>query len=121
MRDQPTPEVTQADVERIVRSDFPPEQFAEVMAVLDEYGVESWQREKPRVQLAVLKLAAGSPKTLRMSIDAAACDYRDVLAAAEFPGYSKKCTGRDKVSPEEEKRVIEGDWKQYETWLKRET
>ena len=57
---QPTPNVTAADVERVVRRDFPADRFADVMAMLNEYGTEDWQREADRVRLAVLKLAAGS-------------------------------------------------------------
>jgi len=57
VRGQPTPTVTAADVERIVRRDFPAERTAEVLAMLDEYGTEEWQRETHRVRLAALKLA----------------------------------------------------------------
>jgi len=35
---EPTPKVTRDDVEQMVRRDFPAEQFAEVAAILDEYG-----------------------------------------------------------------------------------
>ncbi len=54
---QLTPTVTAADVERIVRRNFPPEQVRSVLTVLNEYGAEEWQRETDRVRLAVLKLA----------------------------------------------------------------
>jgi hypothetical protein len=120
MRNQPTPAVTQSDVERIVRRDFPPEQYAPVINLLDEYGNEQWQGARPRVRLAALKLADGDLKKLRNVIDSAKCDYRDVLSGAEYPGYSKKSLGFRKASVEEQDQVIENDWKQYETWLKRE-
>jgi hypothetical protein len=54
------PMVMPADVERIARRDFPAERVAEVLAMLNGYGNESWQREPDRVRLATLKLAAGS-------------------------------------------------------------
>ena len=120
MLKQPTPAVTPSDVDRIVRRDFPPEQFDAVMNLLNEYGAEGWQRERPRVQLAALKLAGGDLKKLRYQIDSAKCDYRDVLSGAEYPGYSRKCTGLRQPSPEERKQVIENDWKQYHSWLKGE-
>ena len=44
---QPHPDVSAADVERIVRRDFPPGQVHSVLAMLDEYGVEEWGL-KPR-------------------------------------------------------------------------
>lgn len=118
---QPTPDVTRSDVERIVRRDFPLEQFAEVMAMLNEYGVESWQREQPRVKLAALKLADRDLHKLRIVINDAKCDYRDVLSGAEYPDYSKKCTGLRRPPAEEQEQIIERDRKQYESWLRKES
>ena len=117
--EQPTPTVTRADVERVVRRDFSPDQFDSVMSVLDEYGNETRHRELPRVQLAVLKLAAGSLDGLRREIGTAKCDYRDVLANAEYPGYMKKTFRISRLPVEEQRKIIDEDWKQYETWLKR--
>lgn len=119
MTKQPTPNVTSADVERVVRRDFPADRVADVMAMLSEYGVEDWQREADRVRLAALKLAAGSIERLRYEIEGAKADYRDVLGPAEYPGYGKRVGGRKKLPPEEEQRVIDADWKQYQDWLMR--
>jgi hypothetical protein len=117
---QPTPDVTSADVERVVRRDFPADRFAVVMAMLNEYGAdESWQREADRVRLAALKLAAGNIERLRYEIEGAKADYRDVLGPAEYPGYGKRARGRKKLPPEEEQRIIDADWKQYQDWLTR--
>ncbi len=89
---QPTPNVTRADVERVLRRDFPPERVAEVLAMLDEYGPDDWHREPERVRLAVLKLAAGNLERLRYELEGAKRDYRDVLSPAEYPGYTaRKC------------------------------
>jgi hypothetical protein len=60
---QPPPTVSRVDVERVVRRDYPPEQFAKVLAGLDAYGSGLLQ-ERDRVQLAALKLAAGSLEDL---------------------------------------------------------
>jgi hypothetical protein len=114
---QPTPNATRADVERIVRRDFPPEQFQAVVAILDEYGREEFHIEIDRVHLAVLKLSAGSMDALRRHIEWAKCDWRDVLGPAEYPGYSKKMFRIDRLTDEEQRKIIERDWKQYETWL----
>ena len=120
MDKQPTPNVTSNDVERVVRRDFPKEEFANVMNILSEYGVEQWQRERPRVQLAVLKLARGTLKGLRLQIDEAKCDYRDVLGPAEYPTYTKRWHQMGKLPAEEKQHIIESDWNQYETWLRGE-
>lgn len=116
---QPSPDVTRADVERIVQRDFPADRSAEVLALLDEYGTESWQREPDRVRLAVLKLAAGSLERLRYQIEQAKCEYRDVLGAAEYPRYTKVWFRIDKLPPDERLRVIEADWRQYQDWFTR--
>lgn len=89
------------------------------MSVLAEYGGEIWHREPHRVQLAVLKLAAGRLDGLRPGIEAATCDYRDVLAHAEYPACMKKTSGLSHLPAEEQRRIIDEDWRQYETWLKR--
>lgn len=119
MTTQPTPTVTGADVERIVRRDFPADRAAEVLATLEEYGTETWQRETHRVRLAALKLAAGDLKRLRYEIEGAKRDYRDVLAPAEYPGYTKRMFRIGKLAPDEQQRIIDADWRQYQDWLTR--
>ncbi len=109
---QPTPSVTRSDVERIVRRDFPSEEFATVMALLDEYGTRSHEREKDRVQLAVLKNAAGSIDELLIQIQTAKMDYRDVLSWAEYPSY--KWDEKDEAKIQ---KTYREDWQQYSDWL----
>lgn len=115
---QPTPKVTREDVGRVVRRDFAAERYDSVMAILDEYGRERWQREPHRVQLAVLKLAAGNLEELRRAIETAKCDFRDVLAYAKYPAYMKKTFRIAQLPPEEQRKIIDEDWRQYESWLK---
>ncbi len=114
---QQRPKTGRIDVERIVRRDFPTEAFARVICVLDEYGAEDWHREKDRVQLAVLKLSGGSEETLRRAVEAAKCDFRDILAPAEYPNYTKKMFHIDKLSSAEQKSIVDADLKQYAEWL----
>jgi len=119
MTAQPTPTVTRADVERVVRRDFPVDRVPEVFAVLDEYGKETWQPDPNRVRLAALKLAEGSIERLRYQIEGAMCDYRDVLAPAEYPEYSKLMFRIRNLPQDEQRRIIDADWKQYQDWLTR--
>ncbi len=112
---QPTPNVTRDDVERVVRRDFVADQYGSVMGILAEY---SHEREPHRVHLAVLKLAAGKLDELRRGIETAKCDYRDVLAYAEYPAYMKKSFRIAKLPPEEQRKIIDADWRQYDGWLK---
>jgi hypothetical protein len=115
---QPVPEVTEDDLERIVHRDFPVEELSSVMAILKEYGTEKWHREPTRVRLAALKRADGSMTRLQVCIESAKRDYRDVLAAAEYPTFHKMGWGR-KLAADERRGIIDSDWQQYEAWLKR--
>jgi hypothetical protein len=118
MTDQPTPNITRADVERIAAREFP-HAAAGALAILDEYGAEDWHREAERVRMAALKLARGDLERLRAAIATAKCDYRDVLAPAEYPEYCRSIDPSRAVSPEERQRVIDADSRQYMDWLAR--
>lgn len=86
-----------------------------VLALLDRYGVEEHQREKDRVQLAILKLcdeeARADPTPY---IEAACADYRDVLAWAESPNLFKSPQVTD---PQQREELIAQDEAQYRAWL----
>ncbi|MEZ0387891.1 MAG: hypothetical protein ACAI34_12530 [Verrucomicrobium sp.] len=120
---QPIPSVTEADVERVVRRDFQADQYAQVIAMLAEYGQEEWHRERGRVRLAALKLAKGKLDALRQSMNAAICNCRDVLAPAGYPAYERMEFRMDEpLSAEQQKlqkQLIEQDWQQYESWMYR--
>jgi hypothetical protein len=116
---QPTPQVTSDDVERVVRRNFPADEYAVVMTVLSDYGTENWHREPTRVKLAALKIASRSVQKLRACIEVAKRDYRDILSAAEYPSFRKVERARIQELPaEEQSRIIQSDWQQYEDWLK---
>lgn len=117
MTSQPTPTVSDGDVDRIVRRDFEAARVVDVLAMLNEYGTESWHREPARVRLAVLKLSAGCEDRLRSHLQTATCDYRDVLSSAEYPSYTERVSGTGNVPAAEEQRIIGADWKHYRDWL----
>ncbi|HVW82157.1 MAG TPA: hypothetical protein VHB69_14590 [Mycobacteriales bacterium] len=56
----------------------------EALALLERYGDEPWHREVDRVRRAVLTLAAGDLDKLRLRVETARRDYRDVLFNAEY-------------------------------------
>jgi len=117
---QPTPQVTPQDVLRVARRDFPSTPEDEIRAILEEYGKESFHREIDRVRLAAMKLASGDVRRLKLQIDGATQDYRDILAAAEYPRYDKMMFRIDRLSEADKNKIIESDWNQYQTWLKKE-
>lgn len=70
---------TREDVIAAIRTFFPESDAATVLAVLDLYGVEPHERERERVQLAILALSEGHADKLLHFAQTAKTDYRDVL------------------------------------------
>ena len=120
MASQPVPNVTDEDVKRIALRDFGEEKVALALSILDEYGEPDGTRPSPRVRLAILKLANGDLDILGDVTKTAIEDYRDVLAAAEYPKYSREI-GFGTVPESMKRAVIDEDWKQYQEWFKRTT
>ncbi len=83
----------------VVQKSFPESAQARVLEVLDTYGVESYERERERVQIAILKLSEGNEEKLREFVAIAKRDYRDVLFWAENPDEAKLDT------PEKRERI----------------
>lgn len=77
---QRVPKVTRANVERVIRREFPSVDPALVAAILDEYGKDDRETSgRDRVHLAALKLAGGDLQQLRQQVRISRQDYRDVL------------------------------------------
>ena len=72
-----------------VQATFPKSSWARVLELLDSYGVEPYEQERERVQVAILKLSAGSEAKVREYVAVAKRDYRDVLFWAEYPEESR--------------------------------
>jgi len=114
---QTVPRVTRDDVVRVIRRDYAAAPVAVVLAILDRYGAEPWERERDRVHMAVLKLAGGSVPELRRQVEAAKVDYRDPLAQAEYPNRLTCMTPTRLLPPAEVEAMDERDRAQYHRWL----
>ena len=90
---------THDEVVAVVQKTFPESNWENVIQLLDEYGVEPCERERERVQLAILKLSEGNEEKLGEFVAVAKRDYRDVLFWAEYPEESRLDT------PEKRERV----------------
>src|SRR6266571_8620923 len=90
---------SRGEVVAVVQKTFPESAHARVLELLDTYGVESYERERERVQLAILKLSEGNEEKLREFFAVAKRDYRDVLFWAEYPEEARLDT------PEKRERV----------------
>jgi hypothetical protein len=87
------------EVVAVVQKTFPARARARVVELLDTYGIESYERERERVQLAILKLSERDEEKLREFVGVAKRDYRDVLFWAENPEGARLDT------PEKRERV----------------
>jgi len=114
MINQPTPQVSEADVTRVARRDFGDAMLPEVLSILSRYGAEQGP-ERPRVRLGILKLAAGDFSRLSEGVALACSDYRDVIMGAEMPNYLYHVKDEIRVQ-----KVIDEDWKNYCAWLGKE-
>jgi len=70
---------TRDEVVAAVRASFPHGDAATILSILDLYGTEPYEREKERVQLAIVALSAGEEDKLLYFVQCAKTDYRDVL------------------------------------------
>ena len=117
---QPVPVVDYEDVERIVRRDFGEDSFDVVMEILGEYG--GTQGHEPyRIWLAALKKSCGDIVLLRLEIEEAKKDYRDLLARAETPNYLALGARVETLPKDERDEAIVRDWDQYQNWLHSKT
>jgi len=80
---------------------FRAEAHARVRAMIEAYGREPHERERERVQLAIVKLSEGDEAKLGYFLSVAKQDYRDVLFWADNPTEAKLDT------PEKRRRVRE--------------
>lgn len=74
---------TREDVIDAVRAAFPHSDATSILAVLDLYGTESYERERARVQVAIVTLSEGNEDKLRYFVQTAKTDYRDILSWVE--------------------------------------
>ena len=80
---------TRDEVIAAIQKSFPERNTEQVLVLLDTYGGESNERERERVQLAILKLSEGNEEKLREFVAIAKRDYRDVLFWADNPEEAK--------------------------------
>ncbi len=84
---------------------------------LRSYGRGPHQREPDRVRLAILKLTdEAGMDSLERHLAVAKMDYRDVLAAAEYPGQMR-AGATVAVGSSERARLAQSDLEQYLRWL----
>jgi hypothetical protein len=112
---QPTPTVSEDDVIRVVRRDYPAGDVDGILALIATVDV----REKPRVVLACLKIANGDLARLRRELADASGWYREILSEAEYPLATKRLFRIDSLTDDDVRAIYDKDWRQYVEWLTR--
>ena len=96
---------------------FPADDPVELIQILDRYGTEQYERERERVQLAVIKLSCGDKDELLRWVETAKMDYRDALSMAEFPQQSQTEASIYNTDLDTLHRIAREDREQYREWL----
>lgn len=107
------PTVSESDIERVIRRDYPSDVHAAIHEMIR--GIEV--REKARVIVACLKNGKGNFQKLKGELTNADGWWREIISEAEYPAYTKKMFRIDRLSAIEQERIIEKDKNQYLTWL----
>ncbi len=114
------PAIDEDKVGRLVARDYPDDVAGRVFSMLEAYGAKSHQLECDRVRVAVLRLANGDLLELQRQLAVAASDFRDVIAAAEYPSQMKLgFVSMERLAPEKRQEFRERDWREYSDWLAR--
>lgn len=76
--------VTREQMIAAARAAFGDDALNDIIAALDQYGVEKHEPERERVQLAIIALSGGDKDRLLRYVRDAKIDYRDILAAQQL-------------------------------------
>ena len=76
------------------RAAFGEDALADIVAALDQYGVERHEPERERVQLAIIALCGSDKDRLLRYVRDAKVDYRDILAAQQLGPSSEDEGGK---------------------------
>ena len=113
-------QVAISEVNRIVSRDYAPEEHSMVMTLLEKYGPKPHHVERDRVRLCALKLANSDLRHLDRQIAVACTDFRDVVAAAEYPEQLRLgFRGFDQIDAAKRAEIEQRDRQQFLIWLQR--
>jgi hypothetical protein len=94
-----------------------------VREALATYGQESYEHEKNRVRLAILKLSGDDVERVLSTVATAKQDYRNVLMWAEYPEEGRALWPlKPSLTAEDQARLEKlraTDRQQHEEWLKK--
>lgn len=115
---QKTPNISDTDIKRLIRREFPNKLISKIEAILKQY-VSGNQKGRNRVYASILKLSNGNIDDLAKNVEQANNDFRDIISRVEYPNYSKYVFEKN-LTDEQEKQLIQKDWEQFKSWFDKE-
>ena len=113
--EQKIPKISNSDIKRIIKRDFPYLEFNEIEGILQMYKSES-KEGRNRIFASILKLSDGQLELVKKFVSKANYDFRDIIALSEYPNYSEYAFDDD-LSEQKKQQLINDDWCQFEHWL----
>ena len=87
--EQKIPKISDNDIKRIIKRDFPQSELTEIENILQIYKSKS-KEGRNRIYASLLKLSDGNLELLKKLVEKANNDFRDIIAMSEYPNYQKK-------------------------------
>lgn len=112
---EPSAKISNQTLERLIRREFGSraveinQKFQQINSNIPE--------SKNRLSAAILKLANRDLDRIDYYINICNNDFRDVVALAEYPGYSK--VAFDEIAIWKKRQIYLSDWKEYSNWLRK--
>ena len=98
---------TREEVKAAIDASFVQSLRDQALVALDRYGIEPYERERERVQKAIIELSGGNLETLSKYVEMAKVDYRDVLACQQL----RACTVEEGDTLQAAAHILIGKWR----------
>lgn len=115
--EQPVAKISEEDLTFLIHREFPAE--AELVRTKLNLIKSNTEKGKNRIAASVLKLAGGSLDKIDKLVRKANEDFRDIVAAAEYPRTFSYSFGER--GDEERKKDYLEDWEEFSAWKERKT
>jgi hypothetical protein len=112
---EPSAKINNQTLERLIRREFDSREV-EINQKFQQIN-SNIPGSKNRLSAAILKLANRDFDRIDYYINICNNDFRDVVAPAEYPGYSR--VAFDEIAKWKKRQIYLSDWKEYSNWLRK--
>jgi hypothetical protein len=115
------PRPDSSDIAELVRAVFPAHEVESVLGNLEKYGRKSFEIDKDRIRLDIIRLSDGNARRIPALVKAAKSDFRDTVITSEMPNdhafVLKNPGARYETAYTEFRQVKDADLRQFGMWL----